>query len=403
MNEDMNNQATPQQPSPFDELGAAPTAPPPPPGAQSAPLPPLAAAGPHTGFHPPTGTYPSPNDAPAHANLPPGISPALVPPQKTRRVGTFTMALCLIFVGLLLLAHIVFPGISYITIARFSPLILVLFGVEILVANALHRDAKLKYDILSVFISLVLIGGSLIASVVPEIIHNEFTSNRVNNRLEATLQQSSADALGQLDGLDVTNIEWYVNVQGGEFSQDMAVADIRPEHYVQVRVFMPANYADKLAFTQECKRVADVLLAQVPHINYASFYSFRENSERYFSDVRYSLWIENSFQFSLAAETLAQQVESEHWYPEGGYYISEWEHNDRLQHPENYGIYEDIDGYEDEDGAQAEVVESIPDAPENLEALDIPEAPESPDGLSTPPAEADAAEGEGDTSLPEAA
>lgn len=104
------------------------------------------------------GTYPAPNAPP--------IPPAA--PVPSRRVGTFTMALCLIATGLVLLLHIFWPGIPLVTIARFAPVVLVLLGTELLVACLRHKQEKLRMDGLSIFLSLVLIFGSLAVAAASE-------------------------------------------------------------------------------------------------------------------------------------------------------------------------------------------------------------------------------------------
>ena len=84
------------------------------------------------------------------------------PQQKTRRVGTLTMGLCLIACGVILLLSVFFPAIDLSLVGKLSPGILVFLGIEILFAYFTAGDgAKLKYDFASGFYCFILICGTM--------------------------------------------------------------------------------------------------------------------------------------------------------------------------------------------------------------------------------------------------
>lgn len=298
------------------------------------PVPPPPPGGYRQGYTPPPGTYPSTGAPPVTTGPMPGTPVA--PPQKTRRVGTITMALCLILIGVLLSLRVLMPNIDYLMIARLSPLVLVLLGGEMLIASARHREEKLRFDFLSVILCLILIGGSLVASIVPEIVYNEYEGRRVSSRLAAELEQSSIQVLQAVPGITYTGVEWYVEVQNGQFGTGMTPQDLKTEHYVQARVRMQGDFATKEEFAEACKRTTDALLQLVPHLDYASFYNYREYDGGSTEPIHFSLWMDNRLMFEYTTQQLAQQVHAEYWLPEGQYYISEEEHQDRLENPRNY-------------------------------------------------------------------
>ncbi len=74
--------------------------------------------------------------------------------QKKRRVGTFTAAILLIIIGMLFLLHMFLPTISYVMIFRCWPLILVLLGLEMLIAS--RREEDVVYDGGAIFLVIVM-------------------------------------------------------------------------------------------------------------------------------------------------------------------------------------------------------------------------------------------------------
>lgn len=66
-------------------------------------------------------------------------------PKKTRRVGTLAFALVLILAGVLLMAYQLVPRFNLLQIVKFSPIILVVLGIEMLVYSA-KPDVLVKFD-----------------------------------------------------------------------------------------------------------------------------------------------------------------------------------------------------------------------------------------------------------------
>lgn len=83
---------------------------------------------------------------------------------KKRRVGTLTMGLALVAIGVLVLISLFIKSFDLIWVLRFSPVILIFLGIEILVASFQNKE-KLQYDGLSIALSIILIVGTLLTSV----------------------------------------------------------------------------------------------------------------------------------------------------------------------------------------------------------------------------------------------
>ena len=66
-------------------------------------------------------------------------------PKKTRRVGTLAFALVLILAGVLLMLYQIMPTFNLLQIVKFSPVILIVLGIEMLVYSA-KPDVLVKFD-----------------------------------------------------------------------------------------------------------------------------------------------------------------------------------------------------------------------------------------------------------------
>lgn len=101
-------------------------------------------------------------------------SPAPVYPEpvrKQRRVGTFTLGLSLILLGVLIPCGLVF-GMQAWNLLRFAPVVLIFLGTEVLYYAIRYKDDKLRYDGLSIFMVIVITFTTLVGSaVVPPILN----------------------------------------------------------------------------------------------------------------------------------------------------------------------------------------------------------------------------------------
>ncbi|MEG0691888.1 MAG: hypothetical protein RR444_02275 [Oscillospiraceae bacterium] len=97
-------------------------------------------------------------------------------PVKQRRVGTFTLGLTLILIGILIPMTLFFKD-KALLLLQFAPIVLVMLGVEVLIYAFKIKDGKLKYDGFSIFlvimITIVSISTASVAPIVSRVIANE--------------------------------------------------------------------------------------------------------------------------------------------------------------------------------------------------------------------------------------
>ena len=95
---------------------------------------------------------------------------------KGRRVGTLTSGIMLVMFGIMFLLRLVITNIDISLIASLWPLILVLLGIEIIVAYIINNEEKMKYDFSAIILVIILAffalgmgGAEFIITHLPEL------------------------------------------------------------------------------------------------------------------------------------------------------------------------------------------------------------------------------------------
>lgn len=86
----------------------------------------------------------------------PTLTPEIKPvPARERRVGTFSFGVTLVAAGVAMTADLVYPSLDMCLLLRFSPIVLILLGVEVLLSA--RRDGRIRYDWLGMLLCFVLV------------------------------------------------------------------------------------------------------------------------------------------------------------------------------------------------------------------------------------------------------
>lgn len=139
----------------------------------------------------------------------PSVSQPFSPPVRRRRVGTFTLGLSLILIGVMI-PLCMFVRRDFMLFFRLSPIVLIFLGVEVLYYAIRYKDGKLKYDGLSIFLVFLLTVGSLIASLCASLYTNAVATEKYilsqQEQIEETVMDTAAD-----NGYEYgyTTVNWY--------------------------------------------------------------------------------------------------------------------------------------------------------------------------------------------------
>lgn len=175
-----------------------------------------------------------------------------------RRVGSFTLGVCLIAAGIFFLLTYFVPGFPTQPVLRIVPAAgLVMLGGEVLFFAA--RPSRWKYDFWSVLICLVLMAGCFCLSLLP-VVWDEFGPERNQASMKLS-QQYTADAYAQIRKSDpdapVKDISGNVYLYTGAVK---TLEDIDGgSGYVTLDVELSGSYGSAEQFAQDCRRVTDAV------------------------------------------------------------------------------------------------------------------------------------------------
>lgn len=208
-------------------------------------------------------------EQPAPAGGPDAAPQSAAPqPPRVRRVGTFTMGVTMILVGVLLVCSLFGWGLQLEWVFRFSPLILVALGVEVLV-GAFSKGTKLKYDFLSIFVCGILTLAALAFSAVPFVLQYFGPSHELaERRVETEIYEKVLNSLPG-EGLEMLNVSAAIQrpVQNAE------TASLQAGDYLTVSVTLSAS--DEADFLAKAMKI-NAALADVKTSNISVYYTSAE-------------------------------------------------------------------------------------------------------------------------------
>ena len=193
------------------------------------------------------------NDAPLT-----GEAPQPAKPQPLRRVGSFTLGVCLIAAGIFFLLTYFVPSVDWKLMLKIAPAAgLILLGGEVLFFAA--RPGRWKYDFWSVLICLVLMGGCFGLSLLP-VVWEEIGPERNQASMKLS-QQYTADAYAQIRKSDpdapVKDISGNVYLYTGAVK---TLEDIDGgSGYVTLDVELSGSYGSAEQFAQACRSMTDAV------------------------------------------------------------------------------------------------------------------------------------------------
>ena len=182
----------------------------------------------------------------------PGKQPPL------RRVGSFTLGVCLIAAGIFFLLTYFVPGFPTQPVLRIVPAAgLVMLGGEVLFFAA--RSGRWKYDFWSVLICLVLMGGCFGLSLLP-VVWEEIGPERNQASMKLS-QQYTADAYAQIRKSDPDAP--VKDISGNVYLYTGAVKTLENidggSGYVTLDVELSGSYGSAEQFAQACRSMTDAV------------------------------------------------------------------------------------------------------------------------------------------------
>lgn len=274
-------------------------------------------------------------------------------PKKTRRVGTLAFALVLILAGVLLMVYQLVPRFNLLQIVKFSPIILVVLGIEMLVYSA-KPDVLVKFDWLAMLgtaFTLCVVGA---AALLPLAVSEwgparSSAINRIETeKVDALYSALTADPeLKAKTGYCGVNV-WFNHGAGGSYT-------LQSGDDCVLNTTLTGPYADAESFAADC--IGIMQLAADKDLGFTSYhFSSGEDTD---DGISYYLDCVASYPAGLTAAQVAQRV-TESYHYDGYSFSSEADRDEYIKTRLRDDIAEEYanahdDVYPDDDYVDAEV------------------------------------------------
>ena len=244
-------------------------------------------------------------------NPPVQNSPA-EPPKKVRRVGTVAFAVLLIAGGVLLLAQQFMPKANLLAVLKFSPVILIVLGIEVLVYST-KPNVKLKFDwlgILGCAFILVVVGTAALMPMAWKWlgIDNRTAENRLEQQVvDSMYQQLSADPelKSQISSMYATAYFNHIDPENEDYTLQPGDTLIL---YLNFRQDAAGNEQE---FAANCAAIAQAAKAAGWNFTTMNF-GTEENVGGVYDTYRAEF--PQSFADGLTTEQLAKRVQKSYYY-----------------------------------------------------------------------------------------
>lgn len=274
-------------------------------------------------------------------------------PKKTRRVGTLAFALVLILAGVLLMLYQIVPAFNLLQIVKFSPVILVVLGIEMLVYSA-KPDVLVKFDWLAMLgtaFTLCVVGA---AALLPLAVsewgpaRSSAISRIETEKVDALYSALTADPeLKAKTGYCGVNV-WFNHGAGGSYT-------LQSGDDCVLNATLTGPYADAESFTADC--IGIMQLAADKDLGFTSYhFSSGEDTD---DGISYYLDCVASYPAGLTAAQVARRV-TESYHYDGSSFSSEADRDEYIKTRLRDDIAEEYanahdDVYPDDDYVDAEV------------------------------------------------
>ena len=244
-------------------------------------------------------------------NPPVQNSPA-EPPKKVRRVGTIAFAVLLIAGGVLLLAQQFMPKANLLAVLKFSPVILIVLGIEVLVYST-KPNVKLKFDwlgILGCAFILVVVGTAALMPMAWKWlgIDNRTAENRLEQQVvDSMYQQLSADPelKSQISSMYATAYFNHIDPENEDYT-------LQPGDTLILHLnFRPDAAGNEQEFAANCAAIAQAAKAAGWNFTTMNF-GTEENVGGVYDTYRAEF--PQSFADGLTTEQLAKRVQKSYYY-----------------------------------------------------------------------------------------
>lgn len=225
--------------------------------------------------------------------------------KHVMKVGTLTFALILIYIGVVLVLTVLGQKSDMLTMLKFSPALLIVFGVEVLISLVFRDKAQFKYDGLAIIMSLLIGFGGLGVTAAFEY-SEEYTLTQ--NSIDTVREELQSEIEAMLSSNNtISHISVYTDAMYSDNVQNLDEQAMKDStKYVSVSLVKEYSKDDesKLEFAKNAQEIVK-LLEDGGLTNYeVSIYSYYD--EDYENSLNIN--IDNDFKKTMSAEDLVKFI-----------------------------------------------------------------------------------------------
>jgi len=223
-------------------------------------------------------------------------------PATGRRVGTVTFGCVLIATGLFVLYALFHPDFPLLTVLKWTPVILVALGVEILLNYFFRKGQELRYDFLSGLICFLLVIGSLGAALsIPFYDAYGPTRDMAERQAEEQIFNLCYDKLQ--NSSEVAGMEIDVDLNRGGYDINTGYTDLEDGDKVHAAITLAEGFRNEAGFAAYAKDILEKMQEMPVIFDSVSFTGSQ-------GDRAFTLEVRDRFQANLRVSDLTQLVEA---------------------------------------------------------------------------------------------
>ncbi len=180
-----------------------------------------------------------------------------------RRVGSFTLGLCLIAAGIFFLFYYFVPKFDWMLTLKILPAAgIILLGIEVLYFAS--KPERWKYDFLSVVFCLILIGGCFCLMFVPTLLreYDPQQTLRRNELFDAYRTEVYEDFKQEAANIPIRNLYGGLNnyYSSADTLEELAKENSKQDIYL--RIELEEAYPDAESFAADCRALMNIVQKQ---------------------------------------------------------------------------------------------------------------------------------------------
>ena len=185
-------------------------------------------------------------------------NPRPVTRRKYFYIGTFSAALSLIVMGIAMTVSL-FSPVGIMGAFKIAPIMLVFLGIEVLLAVIANKSARLKYNVKSLILTVLLVGVTCVMSVIS--VTNSATggeryyaAQRIENMLSREISENIPSDI-------IKDVSIELQLHGSDPYAYETVADLEDGDVINLEITYIDAQVTMYEFASNCRQVMDGLKA----------------------------------------------------------------------------------------------------------------------------------------------